>query len=92
MHEKARTAGSAERAWHTIYPEKDNKEGSMKQEKDKKRRSFLKHVLAGGVVLAGTAAAVRPAGARSGPVQPESEETLYRESAEFSKYYKSLRS
>jgi len=63
----------------------------MKQEKDQ-RRSFLKHVLAGGVAIAGTAAPPGPVGAKSDPVRPVSGEILYRESAEFRKYYKSLRS
>lgn len=63
----------------------------MKQEKEK-RRSFLKHILAGSAVAVTTAAAIQPVRAKNVPVSPESDEVLYRESAEFSKYYKSLRS
>lgn len=63
----------------------------MKQEKDK-RRSFLKHILAGSAVVVGTAAVIKPAKAKAGPVGVESDEVLYKESADFSKYYKSLRS
>ncbi|WP_136809711.1 hypothetical protein [Desulfosediminicola flagellatus] len=63
----------------------------MKKETDK-RRSFLKHILAGSAVVVGTAAAIKPAKAKSGPAGLESDDVLYKESAEFSKYYKSLRS
>lgn len=65
----------------------------MKQEKDK-RRSFLKHILAGSVVAAGAAAAVKPAkaAAKKGAVPDCSNEILYHESEDFKKYYKSLRS
>jgi hypothetical protein len=63
----------------------------MKQEKEK-RRSFLKHILAGSAVVVGTAAAIKPAKAKSGPAVMDSDEVLYKESANFSKYYKSLRS
>ncbi|SHO48663.1 twin-arginine translocation signal domain-containing protein [Desulfopila aestuarii] len=63
----------------------------MEQEKDK-RRSFLKHILAGSAVVVTTAAAIKPAKAKSGPQMTGSDEVLYKESAEFSKYYKSLRS
>ena len=63
----------------------------MKQEKDK-RRSFLKHMLAGSVVAVGAAAAVKPAKAKKGAVPDCSNEILYHESEDFKKYYKSLRS
>ncbi len=63
----------------------------MKQEQDK-RRSFLKHILAGSAVVVGTAAAIKPAKAKTGPVGVESDDVLYKESPEFQKYYKSLRS
>ncbi len=63
----------------------------MKQEKEK-RRSFLKHILAGSAVVVGTAAAIKPAKAKSGPAVMGSDDVLYKESPNFSKYYKSLRS
>jgi hypothetical protein len=63
----------------------------MKQEKDK-RRSFLKHILAGSVVVAGAAAAVKPAKAKEGKMPDGSDDILYHESEDFKKYYKSLRS
>ncbi|THB75800.1 MAG: twin-arginine translocation signal domain-containing protein [Desulfobulbaceae bacterium] len=64
----------------------------MKKEQ-KKRRSFLKHILAGSAVVAGAAAIVKPAKAESGlPRGPQSDEVLYHESENFKKYYKSLRS
>lgn len=62
----------------------------MTQEKDK-RRSFLKHILAGSVVVAGAAAAVKPAKAAKEQMH-SSDDVLYRESEDFKKYYKSLRS
>ena len=62
----------------------------MTQEKDK-RRSFLKHILAGSVVVAGAAAAVKPAKAAKEQIQG-SDDVLYHESEDFKKYYKSLRS
>ena len=64
----------------------------MKQENDDKRRSFLKQLLAGTATVVGAAALVKPA--KAGPLQVESGtgETLYRETPEFQKYYKSLRS
>lgn len=63
----------------------------MQQEQDK-RRSFLKHILAGSAVVVGSAAGSKPAKAKSGPAGVVSDEVLYTESEEFSKYYKSLRS
>lgn len=63
----------------------------MKQDQDK-RRSFLKHILAGSAVVVGTAAAIKPAKAKSGLTGVESDEVLYRESTDFIKYYNSLRS
>jgi len=63
----------------------------MTEEKDK-RRSFLKHILAGSAVVVATAAAIKPTRAQTGPTGPERDEVLYSESPEFSKYYKSLRS
>ncbi len=63
----------------------------MKKEAGK-RRSFLKHMLAGTVVVAGVSAATKPAKAQKETVSPRSDEILYRESEAFTKYYKSLRS
>ncbi len=64
----------------------------MKKEEDK-RRSFLKHILAGtAAVVVGTAAIVKPAKAKSASTPDRLEESLYYESESFKKYYKSLRS
>ena len=63
----------------------------MEQEKNK-RRSFLKHMLAGSVVVAGAAASVKPAKAKKGSVPQGADAILYPESENFKKYYKSLRS
>ena len=65
----------------------------MKKEEGN-RRSFLKHILAGGAVVAGTVAAVGPVKAGKNPVQAfdRQDEVLYHESEDFKKYYKSLRS
>lgn len=63
----------------------------MENEK-KERRSFLKHILAGSAVLAGTAAAVKPAKAKTHSVITNTDEVLYHESDAFKKYYKSLSS
>ncbi len=63
----------------------------MKKEEDK-RRSFLKHILAGTAVVIGTAAIVRPAKAKSASTVSHPDETLYHESESFKKYYKNLQS
>lgn len=63
----------------------------MKKEEDK-RRSFLKHILAGTAAVIGTAAIVRPAKAKPASAVDPSNETLYHESESFKKYYKNLRS
>lgn len=62
----------------------------MKQEKDK-RRSFLKHILAGSAVVVGAVAASKPAKAVERPQGVDADEGLYKKSADFEKYYKSLR-
>ena len=62
------------------------------EKENKERRSFLKHILSGSAVLAGTAAAVKPARAGASQTIDRTGETLYRESESFKKYYKSLRS
>lgn len=56
------------------------------------RRSFLKHVLAGATVLAGVCITARLSKANSVRPTKAKEGDLYRETPEFSKYYKSLRS
>ena len=61
------------------------------QNEKKERRSFLKHILAGSAVLAGTAAAVKPARAGTRKQSVEADEILYHESEAFKKYYDSLR-
>lgn len=67
----------------------------MKKEEDK-RRSFLKHFLAGTAAVMGTAAIIRPAKAKAKSTSAAtinlSNETLYHESESFKQYYKSLRS
>lgn len=63
----------------------------MKKEEDK-RRSFLKHILAGTAAVIGTAAIIRPAKTKSAGTIKLSNETLYHESESFKKYYKNLRS
>lgn len=64
----------------------------MKEDQDK-RRSFLKHILAGAAVVASTVAAIQPARAKTlqQPVQGGGD-VLYHESEGFKKYYDSLRS
>ena len=62
----------------------------MKEDKDK-RRSFLKHVLAGAAVVVGSAAAIKPAKARPEMQQKDCNDILYQESESFKKYYKSLK-
>lgn len=64
----------------------------MKTEKKDQRRSFLKHVLAGAAIAAGTATIVKSAVASEGRTKINNVETLYRETDEFKRYYKSLRS
>ena len=63
----------------------------MENEK-KERRSFLKQILAGTAVVAGTAAAIKPARAGTEKVVKHNDEVLYHESGSFKKYYDSLRS
>jgi glycerate kinase len=63
----------------------------MKKEEDK-RRSFLKHILAGTAVVMGTAATIGPAKGKSAATINLLDETLYHESESFKKYYKNLRS
>ncbi len=64
----------------------------MKKQGDGNRRSFLKHMLAGTAAVVGTAAVIKPAKARPVNVSAGTDETLYRETEAFKKYYKSIRS
>ena len=63
----------------------------MKKKIEDNRRAFLKQVLTGAAVV-GAAVMVRPAKAKSAQKLSRSDETLYRESESFKKYYKTLRS
>jgi len=63
----------------------------MMKKEEGKRRSFLKHILAGTAAVVGTAAIVRPAKAKSASTVNHQDETLYHESDSFKKYYKTLR-
>jgi hypothetical protein len=65
--------------------------GFMMKKEEGKRRSFLKHILAGTAAVVGTAAIVRPAKAKSAATVDHGDETLYHESESFKKYYKTLR-
>ncbi len=62
------------------------------QKEEGKRRSFLKHILAGTAAVIGTAAIIRPAKAKPLSTVKPLDETLYHESESFKKYYKNLRS
>ena len=62
----------------------------MQKDKDK-RRSFLKHVLAGAAVVVGSAAAIKPAKAKQASTARENDDILYQESESFKKYYQSLK-
>jgi hypothetical protein len=64
----------------------------MKKSEEDNRRSFLKHVLAGTAAVTGAAATIRPAKAKSTPALNRLDETLYHESENFKKYYKTIRS
>lgn len=66
------------------------KEEEMKQDKDR-RRSFLKHIMAGAAVAAGGLAVIRPAKAKPVFRRKESDDVLYHESESFKKYYESLK-
>ncbi|MDJ0623583.1 MAG: twin-arginine translocation signal domain-containing protein [Desulfocapsaceae bacterium] len=62
----------------------------MQKDKDK-RRSFLKHVLAGAAVVVGGAAAIKPVKAKPVSQTRENDDILYHESESFKKYYDSLK-
>ena len=63
----------------------------MKEEKDK-RRSFLKHILAGSAVVVSTATVIKSSRVKTAAGKQRPEEVLYTETGEFCQYYKSLRS
>lgn len=62
----------------------------MQQNQDS-RRSFLKHVLAGTAVVAGTTLTGEKAKAREKVRARQPGEILYKETEDFKKYYESLR-
>ncbi len=63
----------------------------MEKDQDK-RRSFLKHFLAGAAVVAGSMAAIKPAKAKQMGTSKKNDDVLYHESESFKKYYDSLKS
>lgn len=63
----------------------------MEKDQDK-RRSFLKHILAGAAAVAGSVAVIKPAKAKSAAPVKEDGDVLYHESESFKKYYDSLKS
>ncbi len=64
----------------------------MKTQGDDNRRSFLKQLFAGAATVAASAAVVKTAKANTIEQKVTTSETLYHESEEFKKYYRSLRS
>ncbi len=62
----------------------------MKKEKDE-RRSFLKQIIIGTGAVIGTAAIAKPAKSQPEQLINDSDETLYHNSDNFKKYYKTLR-
>lgn len=68
----------------------NSKEEEMKQDKDR-RRSFLKHIVAGAAVVAGSLAVIRPVKAKPVFTRKEGDDVLYHESESFKKYYESLK-
>ena len=63
----------------------------MKEEKEV-RRSFLKHILAGSAVVAASLVGKKQVKASEHVARPEGDELLYRETEDFKKYYRSIRS
>ena len=79
--------------WHMNGNHIVEKGGKGMEKQQDSRRSLLKHILAGTCVIAGATVAARSA--KAGPANqraPEEDRDLYRETPEFKKYYKSLRS
>ncbi len=60
-------------------------------EKDDKRRSFLKQIFAGSAIVAGSALVGKKAQAREAKAGKRPDEVLYQKSDAFQKYYDSLR-
>lgn len=60
-------------------------------ENDDKRRSFLKQVVAGTAIIAGSAVAGKKVQAQEAAKSARPDEVLYHESEAFKKYYESLR-
>jgi hypothetical protein len=61
------------------------------RETDNKRRSFLKQLLAGSAVAAGSALVGKKVSARETKPNKRPDEILYRKTDDFKKYYDSLR-
>ncbi|MBU1232761.1 MAG: Tat pathway signal protein [Proteobacteria bacterium] len=61
------------------------------QEKDDNRRSFLKQILAGSAIVAGSTLVGTKAKAKEQMKARRPDEVLYRKSEAFKKYYDSLR-
>jgi fructose-specific component phosphotransferase system IIB-like protein len=61
------------------------------KEKDDKRRSFLKQIFAGSAIVAGSALVGKKVQASETKENNRPEEVLYKKSADFQKYYDSLR-
>lgn len=61
------------------------------KENDDKRRSFLKQLVAGSAIVAGTALVGKKVQAAEDKASKRPEEVLYKKSPAFQKYYDSLR-
>lgn len=61
------------------------------KENDGKRRSFLKQLVAGSAIVAGTALVGKKVQASENKAGKRPEEVLYKKSEAFQKYYDSLR-
>ncbi len=61
------------------------------KENDEKRRSFLKQLVAGSTIVAGSALVGKKVQARETAKNKRPEEILYKKSDAFQKYYDSLR-
>ncbi len=62
-----------------------------RKEDPTQRRSFIKGILAGSLALAGLKAGAKRADAAGPDSRSGTDEILYRETEEFTKYYQSLR-
>jgi hypothetical protein len=61
------------------------------QQKDDNRRSFLKQIVAGSAIVAGSTLVVKKAKAKEQKEAKRPDEILYRKTEAFEKYYESLR-